>query len=189
MKPGAEASSANAASDDRLRALIEALPAAVYTTDADGLITMFNQAAVDLAGRVPRIGKDRWCVYARLYSRDGTPLPHDQWPMAVALRRGLPVRGEELIAERPDGSRITFIPFPTPLRDASGKLLGGVDMLVDISERKEAELAKARLAATSSAPMMPSLARISTASSRAGTQPRSGSSVMRHRKRSAGRSP
>jgi two-component sensor histidine kinase len=59
--------------------------------------------------------------------------------MAIALREGRIVRNVEAIAERPDGSRVPFIPFPTPLRDGSGRIVGGINMLVDISERKQSE--------------------------------------------------
>ena len=38
--------------------------------------------------------------------------------------------------ERPDGTRVHFLPFPTPLHDPSGALVGAVNMLVDITERK-----------------------------------------------------
>jgi PAS domain S-box-containing protein len=133
--------------EKRFRALLDGLPAAIYTTDAAGRITYFNQAAVDLAGRRPELGRDEWCVTWRLYRPDGTHLPHDECPMAVALKENRPVRGAEAILERPDGTRIPFIPYPTPLRDASGALIGAVNMLVDISERKVAEDARAYLAA------------------------------------------
>ncbi|HZR21376.1 MAG TPA: PAS domain S-box protein [Verrucomicrobiae bacterium] len=126
-------------SETCLRELVEALPAAVYTTDAQGRITMFNQAAVQFSGRVPQIGTDSWCVSWKLYTPDGHPLPHDQCPMAVALKEGRPVRGQEAIAERPDGTRIHFIPYPTPVRDKNGKVIGGINMLVDITPRKQAE--------------------------------------------------
>lgn len=125
-------------SEQHLRDLLEALPAAVYTTDATGRITFFNNAAVEMSGRTPQIG-DMWCVTWRLYNTDGTLLPHDQCPMAVALKENRAVRGAEAIAERPDGRRIPFIPYPTPLHDADGKLIGAINMLVDISERKQAE--------------------------------------------------
>jgi PAS domain S-box-containing protein len=122
-----------------LQDLLESLPAAVYTTDAEGRITFFNQAAVDMAGRVPRLGEDLWCVTWKLYKPDGTPLPHDECPMAIALKENRAVRGEEAVAERPDGTRVPFIPYPTPLRDADGNLVGAINMLVDVSERKQAE--------------------------------------------------
>lgn len=119
--------------------IIEAIPAAVYTTDAEGRITFFNRAAVDFSGRVPELGTDSWCVTWKLYNMDGTPLPHDQRPMAVALKEKRPVRGCEAVAERPDGQRRTLAPFPTPLFDAEGRMTGAVNMLVDIRERRRAE--------------------------------------------------
>ena len=123
----------------QLQELLSAIPAAIYTTDAEGKITYFNEAAVELAGRRPVLGSDEWCVSWKLYLPDGTPLPHDQCPMATALKEGRPIRNAEAIAERPDGTRIPFIPYPTPLRDADGRIVGAINMLVDISERRHAE--------------------------------------------------
>ena len=126
-------------SERRLQDLLAAIPAAIYTTDAAGKITYFNEAAVDFAGRRPTIGSDEWCVTWKLYWPDGTPLPHDQCPMAMAIKEGRRIRGKEAVAERPDGTRIPFIPFPTPIFDAGGKVVGAINMLVDVSERKQAE--------------------------------------------------
>ncbi len=128
------------------RELLDALPAAIYTTDAAGRVTYYNAAAVQLAGRTPKIGSDEWCVTWRLYRPDGTPLPHDQCPMAVALKTGRPVRGMEAIAERPDGTLVPFMPYPTPLHDASGNVIGAVNMLVDLTEYSQAEQARQLLA-------------------------------------------
>jgi PAS domain S-box-containing protein len=127
-----------------LKEFINALPVAIYTTDAQGRVTQFNQAAIDLAGRVPLLGRDEWCVCWKLYNPDGSPLPLEECPMAVSLRENRPVRGVEAIAERPDGSRVSLLPYPTPLRDAQGRLVGGVNMLVDITERKADEEALRR---------------------------------------------
>ena len=126
-------------SERRLQDLIAAIPAAIYSTDAAGKITYYNEAAVEFAGRRPTLGSDDWCVTWKMYWPDGTPLPHDECPMALALKEGRPIRGKEAVAERPDGTRIPFIPFPTPLHDESGKLIGAINMLVDISERRQAE--------------------------------------------------
>ncbi len=128
------------------RELLDALPAAIYTTDAAGRLTYYNAAAVQLAGRQPKIGSDEWCVTWRLYWPDGTPLPHDECPMAVALKTGRPVRGMEAIAERPDGTLVPFMPYPTPLHDASGNVVGAVNMLVDLTERSHAEHVRQLLA-------------------------------------------
>lgn len=127
--------------EQRMRDLLEALPAAIYTTDANGRINFYNRAAVEMAGRTPQPG-DEWCVTWKLYWPDGAPLPHNECPMAIALRENRPLRGTEAMAERPDGTRVPFIPYPTPLHDAAGNLVGAINMLVDISERKRAENAQ-----------------------------------------------
>jgi PAS domain S-box-containing protein len=127
-------------------ALLQALPLAVYTTDAHGRITSFNEAAAALWGCRPELGKSEYCGSYRLYWPDGTPLPHDQCPMAMTLRERKPIRGLEAVCERPDGSRVALIPYPTPLFDESGALIGAVNIVVDISERKRNEEIAQRLA-------------------------------------------
>jgi PAS domain S-box-containing protein len=127
--------------------LLQALPTAVYTTDAAGRITFYNDAAVELWGVRPDIGNNEFCGSWKLYWPDGTPLPHGECPMALALKERRPIRGMEAIAERPDGTRVPFMAYPTPLFDASGALAGAVNMLVDITDRRQAEMASEQLAA------------------------------------------
>jgi PAS domain S-box-containing protein len=128
------------------RAVLDCLPAAVYTTDARGRITYYNDAAAELWGYRPQLGSATWCGSWKLFWLDGRPMAHDECPMAVTLRTGKAVRGAEAIAERPDGSRVQFAPHPTPLFDASGVLVGGVNMLVDVADRRGNEETALRLA-------------------------------------------
>ncbi|MGE0233682.1 MAG: PAS domain S-box protein, partial [Flavobacteriaceae bacterium] len=123
------------AAEEKVRDVLDALPAAIYRTDAGGVLTYYNEAAVSLWGYRPEIGKAEWCGSWKLFRIDGTPLPHDECPMAVALKTGRAIRGIEAIAERPDGSRVRFLPYPTPLYDAAGKPKGAVNMLVDLTDR------------------------------------------------------
>lgn len=125
--------------DMQFKQVLDALPAAIYMTDATGAITYCNNAAVEFAGREPVLGKDNWCVTFRLRDINGNELPHEQCPMAIALKERRPVRGVEAIAQRPDGTQVPFLPFPTPLFDENGEVFGAVNMLVDISERRQAE--------------------------------------------------
>lgn len=127
------------------RALLDALPAAIYTTDAEGRLTFYNQAAVDLSGRTPILDTDAWSVGGKLFWPDGTPIAYEDCPMAMALKTGQPVRGTEKIVERPDGTRVPILPYPTPLHDTEGHIIGAVNMLVDITERKHAEEQKTLL--------------------------------------------
>lgn len=130
----------------RLEDVIGALPAAIYTTDADGRITFYNEAAAELWGCHPEIGKSEFCGSWKLYWPDGSPLPHGECPMAVALKEQRIVRGIEAVAERPDGTLVNFVPYPTPLFDDSGILVGAVNMLIDITDRKRAEADAQQLA-------------------------------------------
>lgn len=125
-------------SERRWRELLAALPLAVYTTDAQGAITFYNEAAAELWGVRPELGTSFWCGSWRLFWPDGTPVPHDQCPMAIALKEGRIVRNVEAIAERPDGTRVPFMPYPTPLRDAENRLIGAVNMLIDLTHLKNA---------------------------------------------------
>lgn len=123
-----------------MRGLLEAVGVALYTTDAHGRITFFNDAAATLWGRRPALGEE-WCGSFRLYWPDGRPMPHDECPMSRTLREGRPVRGDTAIAERPDGSRVAFEAYPSPLRDTDGALIGAINLLVDITERLAADAA------------------------------------------------
>ena len=127
--------------EDAFHAALEALPAPIYVTDAEGVITFYTTACVGFAGRRPAVGKDRWCVTWKLYTEDGEFLPHDECPMALTIHSRRPVRGLTAVAQRPDGTRVTFTPFPTPLFDRNGGFVGAVNMLIDVAElRQIAEL-------------------------------------------------
>ena len=129
------------------RELVRALPVAAYMCDGTGVITLFNDAAVVLWGRTPEMGRERWSGTHRIYSADGTPMSIDETPMVVALREGKPVRGVEVIVERPDGSRRQVLSHAEPIRDSTGTLQGMVVMLVDVTEQKKGDVAVRQLAA------------------------------------------
>ncbi len=126
-------------SEDRFRHLVMALPAAVYTTDHLGRITLFNDAAVELWGRRPDIDKDLWDGACKIFRPDGTELAYDQSPMAVTVREGRGIRGEEIIIERPDGSRANVLKNPEPLRGARGEIVGAVNMVIDLTQMRRLE--------------------------------------------------
>src|ERR1700682_6346520 len=130
--------------EESLLSALDQLPAAIYVTDPDGLITYYNPACIDFAGRVPTVGRDRWCVTWKLYTEDGAFLPHDQCPMAVAIVEQRSVRRVTAIAERPGGRRVTFMPYPTPIFDTQGKLLGAVNILVDVTDSRQAEFLRSQ---------------------------------------------
>jgi len=125
---------------------LDAFPAAFYVTDAEGVVTHFNRNCIAFAGRMPRIGQDNWCVTWKLYTEDGEYLPHDQCPMAVAIRERRAVREVQAVAERPDGTLVDFRPYPTPVLDRSGNLVGAVNMLVDVGGSSRARTLRVKAA-------------------------------------------
>ena len=126
---------------DACNAALNALPVPIYTTDAEGRVTFWNRACVEFAGREPQLGTDRWCVTWRIHTTSDDYLPHDECPMAVAVKERRAVRGDIAIAKRPDGSRRAFMPYPTPLFDQDGQMVGAINMLIDVSEEQVGALA------------------------------------------------
>jgi PAS domain S-box-containing protein len=122
------------------RAALDAFGVPIYTTDATGAVTYWNKACVQFAGREPELGHDRWCVTWHLYTTTGEPLAHEDCPMAQAIREKRPIRNAVAIAERPDGSRRAFRPYPTPLFDRNGELTGAVNMLIDVTAEQSTAL-------------------------------------------------
>ena len=127
--------------------LFNTLPIAVYICDRDGYITSYNQVAVKLWGREPEIGKDLWCGSWKIFHPDGSPMNLDTCPMARTLKNGKPVEGEEIIVQRPDGTKRNVLPYPVPIFDTKGELTGATNTLLDITDQKTGEVKQARLAA------------------------------------------
>ena len=127
-----------------MRELLNVLPAAVYTTDAAGHITFYNDAAAALWGCRPKLNSNQWCGSWRMYWADGVRLPHDRCPTAPTSKEKRLTgneNGQEAIVERPDGTRVPLMAFTSLIRDATGTVVGAVNMFFDISERKRAEKA------------------------------------------------
>ena len=121
--------------------LLDKLPAPAYTCDTEGLITYFNQPALRLWGRAPKLRDpvDRFCGSFRLHSANGEPISHDNCWMALALRDDREYTGREIIVERPDGERLIVSASASPFHDKSGELIGAVNVLFDLTETRRAE--------------------------------------------------
>jgi PAS domain-containing protein len=131
-----------ATSGDGCQAALDQIPVPAYITDALGLVTYWNRASAEFAGREPRLGEDRWCVTWRLYTSSGDPLPHERCPMAEAIHKQVAIRGKIAIAMRPDGTRAAFRAYPTPLIDRTGTLTGAINLLIDVSDEQAGALAE-----------------------------------------------
>jgi PAS domain S-box-containing protein len=124
--------------DNYYRQMVQDLPVAIYTCDHHGFISYFNNEAVKLWGRTPDIGTDLWCGSWKIFDTDGNPVSLNDCPMALTLKESRPIRGVEIVVERPDGKRVNVLPHPDPILNENGELVGAVNMLVDITEHKQA---------------------------------------------------
>jgi PAS domain S-box-containing protein len=122
--------------DNDWRTVLDAVEAPVYVTDGEGAVTYWNRACVEFAGREPRLGEDRWCVTWKIYTPAGDFVPHDECPMAQAIRSRTVVRDTVAIALRPDGRRVAFRPYPTPLFDKDGEFKGAINLLLDVTDEQ-----------------------------------------------------
>jgi len=132
--------------EERFRRLVEVMPVAVYVCDAAGIIQNYNNRAVELWGCEPKLGDpaQRYCGSLRLYSPDGTLVPHQESKMAEVLRTGMEARDLEVVIERPDGSCITVLVNIVPLRNGNEELIGAMNCFQDITDRKRTEEALRR---------------------------------------------
>jgi PAS domain S-box-containing protein len=133
----------SALADDRTRVLKHGDTFAVFNRDGDidGVIAWYNSRAAELWGRVPALNDtdERFCGAYKLYHADGTHMAHRDTPVALALETGASVHEQEVIIEKPDGSRVTVSVHIDPIRDRDGAIVGVVNFFHDISERKQAE--------------------------------------------------
>ena len=130
--------------------LMELLPAGVYICETpSGIINYYNRRASELWGRAPVIGEtdERFCGAFRLFRTDGKRLPHAETPMAQVLSGAAPIRNQEVVIERPDGSRITALVNIDPITNAAGEIVGAINIFADITDLRQAEQASRRLAA------------------------------------------
>ena len=123
------------------KTLIEALPTAVYVCAMDSVVVAFNQRAVELWGRTPNLSEtdEKFCGAHKLFLPNGASLPHRESPMGHVLKTGEPAVDQEVIIERPDGSRVTVLVNIKPIIAEDGSQIGAVNCFHDISRLKAAE--------------------------------------------------
>ncbi|HRO48125.1 PAS domain S-box protein [Agriterribacter sp.] len=127
-------------SELRYRRLIQGISVALYTCDKEGRILLYNQAAVELWGREPKVGTELWCGSWKIYQTNGELLPLDKCPMALVLKYGR-VETFEIIIERPDGSRRHVLPYPQPILNDKDEITGAINLLLDITENTKIQKA------------------------------------------------
>lgn len=129
-----------------LAAILDAVPTPIFIAhDPECLHITGNRAADDLL-RNPRGAEASLTASEKTKPRhfkavkDGRELSPDELPAQQAAH-GIPVENFEFSLVFDDGSTREVLAYATPLLDDEGKPRGAINVLVDLSERKQAEAA------------------------------------------------
>jgi len=110
-------------------AIMESLADGVFTVDTDWNITFFNRAAGVILGVTPEaaLGRKCWDVFH-------SSLCDGACALRCAIEGGRPPADPSIYIVRPDGNKVPISISVAPLRDASGRIIGGVETFRDISD-------------------------------------------------------
>ena len=118
----------------RLAAIVDSSDDAIVSKDLNGIIMSWNRAAERMFGFTSDevVGKSiRIVIPADRQAEEDEVLGR--------IRQGLPVEHFETIRQRKDGSQFPISLTVSPIRDATGRLIGASKIARDISERRAAE--------------------------------------------------
>lgn len=128
------------------RALLESMADGVVACDGDGVLTLFNRTAREWHGMDPlRLPPEEWAGHYDLFHLDGTtPLSADEVPLARAFKGETVVDAGMSIVAKGQAARF-ILANGGVIRDESGKKLGAVAVMRDVTElrRVEAKLREA----------------------------------------------
>lgn len=118
-----------------LDAVLESIDVAVVACDALGNLTLFNRAARLSHGLdIKLVPPAEWSNYYSLYHTDGlTPLSMDEIPL-VRVLKGEIVRDQAMVIAPRELQARTVLASGRPLRAASGRMLGAVVAMKDVTE-------------------------------------------------------
>jgi PAS domain S-box-containing protein len=122
-----------------LAAILDAMTDLVVVFDADGHARRVNQTARDFMGSHPTLEAGR--RHLGLTDAQGRSIPPEQWVSARVLR-GEMVTGAQAVDMQADagaGRKILVNVNGAPVRDAQGRIVGGVIVMRDVTERRRLE--------------------------------------------------
>ncbi len=130
-----------ARSDLQLQAVLDILPVGVFIADARGRLLHVNRAARAIWADVTPLspGPETYDSDYPAWWPDGTPVQSREWGMARALSTGEVVAAEEMRIEGPGEEPRWILNYALPIRDEAGRVVGGVALNVDITERRRAQ--------------------------------------------------
>jgi diguanylate cyclase (GGDEF)-like protein/PAS domain S-box-containing protein len=124
-----------------LQRIAETSPVGIVVANLGGQITFANSQAATILGLSKSEMTRRSCIGPEWHITDfyGRTLPEDRLPFGRVMSTGRPVYDVQYAVERPDGRRVFLSMNAAPLFDARGRVDGLVAVILDITERKQAE--------------------------------------------------
>jgi PAS domain S-box-containing protein len=127
-----------------LQAAIEQSPAGIIIADApDATIRIANPAALGIRGdadvALTDIPVDRHPKNWQTFHPDGRLFAPEDLPLSQAILFGKTTRNKDVIIKQPDGQERWVLGNAAPVRDPDGKIVAGVVVFPDITDRKVVE--------------------------------------------------
>ncbi|MBE0534022.1 MAG: PAS domain S-box protein [Phycisphaerae bacterium] len=124
----------------RLQAVLDSLPVAVWFADRNGTVVKTSQAVDRVWGTRP-LPYDiaQYAEYKGWWADSGEPVTPEDWALARAVLKGEVSTGEVINIQRFDGAFGTILNSACPVKDSEGRIIGGVAVAQDITDRKRAE--------------------------------------------------
>jgi two-component system cell cycle sensor histidine kinase/response regulator CckA len=126
---------------DRLEALLHQMPAGVVIAEApSGEVILANRRVNEILGPPPE-GKKALAYYSQYqgFHADGQPYKLEEYPLARSVMTGEQITNQETEYLCGDGVRRIINTNAGPIRDRNGKVVAGLVVFDDITERKRME--------------------------------------------------
>ena len=121
-----------------VQTIIDTMPIGVLLFHPDGPL-YFNRRTEELLGVTLSASRGTKQYANEIHFPDGTPVPFERLPSSRVLRNGESITSEEYVVVRPNGERVPVLGSASPLRDAEGRVVGGIGAFQDVSERMRLE--------------------------------------------------
>lgn len=122
------------------QAVMDTLPVGVLLYDPEGRVSA-NRHTEELFGFKFSAAAGREQYASRILFPDGTPVPPTELMSSRVMTRGEAIFGTEYLIARPDGTQMPVLGSAAPIIDGAGRIIGGVALLQDASERMRLEQA------------------------------------------------
>ncbi|RUT08148.1 hypothetical protein DSM106972_013160 [Dulcicalothrix desertica PCC 7102] len=126
--------------NELLKVLLDNVQAGIVACDAEGILTLFNQAAREFHGLPEQaLPPEKWAEHYDLYLPDGkTRMSKNEIPLFQVLQEQT-VKNVEMVIAPKHGKVKTLLASGQAIVDNEGKKQGAVVVMHDITERKIAE--------------------------------------------------